>query len=281
MFKRFVVLTLGVVGLGLPSAARAGLVAHWKMDESGGEIADASGNDIIGTPSSAGLAYAQSSVPAGAYGSITVLPGDAAAFGTSIAFTRSSATAGGRFSLGAPGAIDALAEGGAPGTGAFTVMAWVQSVGLPASTSYRVFSTGRPGGWGLGLANVDRLRFTTYGVSDFTSATTAPFNGNWHHIAASWSNGALTAYIDGNPVGMTTGGNTTTFIEEAGTDYSIGSTDPAADFFNGRIDDLKIFDTAMSRAEIIAAAVPVPEPAAGAALAGAATIALGRRRRTR
>jgi len=278
MLKKLTVLALGVAGLHLSSSAQGALVAHYGMNEATGSIADSSGNNLTGTPDGTGLAYSQASVPAGTYGSIEILPTNATAFGNSIGFTRSSPTAGGRFTLGTPSQIDLLAEGGTPGSGEFTVMAWVFSQGLPASTSYRVFSTGRPGGWGLGLANVDRLRFTTFGVSDFTSAGTFPFNNNWHHIAASWSDGVLSTYVDGNLVSMTASGNTTNLIEETGPSYAIGSTDATADYFNGRIDEVRIYDTAMNQAQIIAAAVPVPEPASTAVVAVAAMGLLRRRR---
>lgn len=270
---------VGMAAFG-PAVAQGALIGQWRLNESSGNAIDSSGSGFTGTATAAGLTYAQASVPAGTYGAITLSAADAAAFGTSVQFTKSLA---GRFDLGAPAAIEGLAEGGSPGVGAFSVMAWVYTDSLPAGTTYRVFSTGRPGGWGLGVANVDRVRFTTYGVSDFTSSGTYPFNGNWHHLAATWQDGTLTTYVDGNVAAVTAGGSPVNFVDETGTSFSIGGTDATTnEWFNGRIDEVKLFSTALTQAEVVAAAVPtaVPEPAsAGIVVVGAVASRLLRRRR--
>ncbi|QUE52398.1 choice-of-anchor D domain-containing protein [Luteolibacter ambystomatis] len=229
------------------------------MNEASGTIADISGNGLTGTPSAGGLTYAQPSVPAGAYGAITVTAANATALGTSINFTRASS---GGFTVNgtAGGVLEKLAEAG-PSTGKFTAMAWINSSGLPASTTYRVFGTGPSGGWGLGLGNVDRVKFTTFGNTDYLSTGTYPFNGNWHHLAVTWNNGVVTTYVDGNVAAL--GSAATTFTDEMTTAFRIGGNANGTDYFNGRIDELKIYDTAMTASEIIAAAVPatVGDPA--------------------
>jgi len=229
------------------------------MDESSGTIADASGNGLTGTPSAAGLTYGQTSVPAGTYGAITVTSANATALGTSINFTRASS---GGFTVNgaAGGVLEKLAETGPP-TGKFTAMAWINSTSLPSSTTYRVFGTGPTGGWGLGIGNVDRVKFTTFGNTDYLSTGTYPFNGNWHHLAVTWNNGTVTTYVDGNVAALNSAA--TTFTDEVATVFRIGGNANGTDYFNGRIDELKIYDTAMTASEIIAAAVPaaVADPA--------------------
>lgn len=222
------------------------------MDEAGGNITDVSGNGLTGTASAAGLTYAQASVPAGTYGAITVTAANATALGTSINFTRASS---GGFTVNgtAGGVLEKLAETG-PSTGAFTAMAWINSNALPASTTYRVFATGPNGGWGIGLANVDRVKFTAFGSTDYFSTGTYPFNGNWHHLAVTWNNGTVTTYVDGNVAAL--GSTATAFTDELATVFRIGGNANGTDYFNGRMDELKIYDTAMTASEIIAAAVP-------------------------
>lgn len=256
------------------ASADGALVAYWNLNESGGNIADSSGNNLTGTASAGGLAYSQGSVTAGTYGALTVDAATAAAFGTSVNFTRASS---GSFTVNgaAGGVLETLAEAG-PSTGAFTVMAWINTTGLPASTTYRVFGTGPVGGWGLGMANVDRLKFTTYGNTDYLSTGTTPFNGNWHHVAVTWSNGTVTSYVDGNAVTLNSAA--TTFTDEASALFRIGGNTDGSDLFNGRIDELKIFNTALDVTQLRLEAVAVPEPSAFV-LGGLGLLALFRRRR--
>ncbi len=254
--------------------SHAALVAHWNMDETspGSTITD-SVHGLVGAPTATaldngGLVYGQSSVPAGTYGSITVTPVDAANFGTSIQFVRSGS---GMFQVGNPAEIGDLAEPGPTGT--FTVMAWVNaSVG--ASSNHRIFATGAPNGWGVGLSNVDRALFTTFGVSDQRSAVVSA-NNVWQHVAYTWNAGTIEVFINGVSVFTTTVSN---FNDETNPQFGIGGNGNGGDHFNGRIDELKIYDGVLSPAEIVAAALPVPEPSA-ALLGGLGVLGLLRRRR--
>jgi len=232
--------------------SHAAVVAHWNMDESGGAIADSSGNNLTGTPSATGLIYSQTSVPAGTYGLITVSPADAVNFGSSIRFTRAES---GRFTIAASPVIGGLAEAGP--SGAFTLTAWVNpSVG--ASSNHRIFSTGIPNGWGAGLSNVDQVIFTTYGVADMRSTTAPAANNVWQHLAYTWNAGSVEIFINGLSVFTATAG----FNNETVGQFTIGGNANATDFFNGRIDELKIHSGVLSPSQIIATALPVPEPAA-------------------
>ncbi|MFD0894594.1 LamG domain-containing protein [Luteolibacter ambystomatis] len=265
--------SLSALSLLMLASADGALVAYWNLNESSGNVADSSGNGLTGTASAGGLTYSQGSVTAGTYGALTVDSTTAAAFGSSVAFTRASS---GSFTVPgtAGGVLESLAEAG-PSTGSFTVMAWINTSGLPASTTYRVFGTGPNGGWGLGVANVDRLKFTTFGNTDYLSTGTAGFNGNWHHIAVTWNNGTVTSYVDGNVFAL--GSAATTFTDEAGTIFRIGSNSNNTDFFNGRIDELKIYNTAMNVNQIRLEAVAVPEPSV-ALIGSLGLLALVRRR---
>ncbi len=261
--------------------SHAALVAHWSMDETthGSTIVD-SVSGLVGTPTAyglnpetgtgVGLAYGEPSVPAGTYGSITITPADAANFGTSIQFVRDG---GGMFQVGDPAAIGDLAGPGP--SGAFTVTAWVNaSVGT--NSVHRIFSTGvaATDGWGVGLSNVDRAIFTVYGVGDRRSAVVSS-NNVWQHVAYTWDAGAIEVFINGVSVFTTTVNG---FNDETNPQFGIGGNGNGGDHFNGRIDELKIYDGVLSSAEIAAAALPVPEPSA-ALLGGFGVLGLLRRRR--
>ncbi len=235
--------------------SRAELAAHWSMDETthGSTIAD-SVHGLAGTPTaialdSNGLVYGQPSVAAGTYGAITVTTTDAAKFGTSIQFVR---TGSGMFQIGNPAVIGDLAGPGL--SGAFTVMAWVNA-SISSSSNQRIFATGAPNGWGVGLSNVDRVLFTAFGVSDQRSAV-ASSNNVWQHVAYTWNAGAIEAFINGVSVFTATVSN---FNDETNPQFGIGGNGNGGDNFNGRIDELKIYDGVLSPAEIAAAALPAGE----------------------
>jgi hypothetical protein len=229
----------------------ASLVARWNMNEASGTIADSSGNNLTGTPTplavtNNALLYSQGSVTAGTYGSITVTPAEAARFGSSIQFVRSGS---GMFQLGNPALIGDLASAGP--TGAFTLMAWTNS-SVAASTNQRIFATGPSNGWGAGLSNVDQVLFTAFGVVDRRSTNAPSKNNQWQHVAFVWNAGAIEVFINGASVYTATAG----FNNETITQFGIGGNGNGGDHFNGRMDEVKIFNTAMTQAEIVAAAVP-------------------------
>ena len=234
--------------------SHAGLVARWNMNEASGTIADSSGNNLTGTPTALAvtnnaLVYGQSSVPAATYGAITVSPADAAKFGSSIQFIR---TLSGMFQIGNPAVIGDLASAGPAGT--FTLMAWTNAA-VTSSTNQRIFATGPSNGWGAGLSNVDQVIYTAFGVADRRSTNAPSRNNQWQHVAYVWNAGAVQVYINGVSVYTATAG----FNNETNAQFGIGGNGNGGDHFNGRMDELKIFNTAMTAEEIIAAALPSAE----------------------
>ncbi|MCW1884615.1 choice-of-anchor D domain-containing protein [Luteolibacter flavescens] len=235
--------------------SQAELVARWGMNEMTGNISDTSGNQLTGRPTAVslannGLTYGQPSVTEGTYGAITVTAADVAKFGTSIQFNRAGS---GMFQIGSPAVIGNLAGPGKTGT--FTLMCWVNA-NITANSNQRIFSTGPANGWGVGLSNADKALFTTFGVVDMRSTTAVSANNVWQHVAYVWNAGAVEVFINGNSVYTATSAN---FNDETVTQYGIGANSNNIDPFNGRIDDLKIFNTAMTQSQIVAAAIPGPE----------------------
>lgn len=234
--------------------SHSALVAGWNMNETTGTIADSSGNNLTGTPTPYalahnGLAYGQSSVAVGNYGAITVTPKDAAKFGTSIQFIRDGS---GMFQIGNPAVIGDLAGSGPTGT--FTVMAWVNA-NVVASSNQRIFATGPSNGWGAGLSNVDQVLFTTFGVADQRSNTAPSANNVWQHVAYVWNAGTLEVFINGVSKFTSSSG----YNDETNAQFGIGGNGNGGDHFNGRMDELKVFNSALSQSEIVAAALPPAE----------------------
>jgi hypothetical protein len=136
-----------------------------------------------------------------------------------------------------------------------TVAAWVQFALRGQASLMRVFSTnmsgGGSGGWGFGIIQPPaRLRFTTYGIQDYDTRDLSSHlpDGQWIHVAAVYkSDGDVDFYIDG------------ALAETIEGDFSMNDTQgfligglaatTATEWFEGLIDDLRIYDRELSQGE--------------------------------
>jgi hypothetical protein len=141
-------------------------------------------------------------------------------------------------------------------TSNFTIAAWIN----PDDTNgiQRVFSQDSISGdgWGFGL-NGDDLRFTAYSVKDYDIAANV-VAGQWSHIAVVFdASFDATFYLNGVLLGTVAGSQ----AADLGTkNWFIGSTG-RQEYFAGLIDEVRIYDTALTADQIYAIAT-VPAPAA-------------------
>ena len=85
--------------------------------------------------------------------------------------------------------------------------------------------------------------------------------GEWHHIAASYDGQYAKLYVDGQLKGSADGGSAGGSISYTGTPslaIGVSAGDGSGNHFVGIIDEVKLFNTALSAAEIQAAMVPEP-----------------------
>jgi len=115
----------------------------------------------------------------------------------------------------------------------FTVSAWVNR----SSTTGERHITSSAGGFQFYFLN-NNLVFKTA-----TSSGTVPVN-TWNQIAITYNEGTVLMYVNGAKVANGTGSVTTT------NSFYIGAFDPTLVFFNGTIDDLHIYNRALSPQEI-------------------------------
>jgi hypothetical protein len=245
------------------SSADAALVGFWKNDEASGPLIDSTGGHppgvATGTPT-----YGLPGVPNGTYGAITVT----GAFGTAIEYGPSNVDE--FFTIGTDNNNPVM---NLDPTGAFTVMGWVNPLAPTAASTYRFLSTGSGAGgdrgWGIGLRVLDAsgfgssIRFTTYGIADNDSATFDVSFGTWVHVAATYNNGAIDYFLNGNALDS----DTSSFgIDTAAARLVVGGRLGANDVdqMNGDIDGVQVYDQVLSAAQIRQAAVGsvVPEPSA-------------------
>ncbi|MFC4992151.1 LamG domain-containing protein [Rubritalea tangerina] len=258
-------------------AAQAALVAHYQLNETSGGIADISGNNYTGNKASngSGQVYSQSTVTAGTYGSITVTAAQATNFGTSIDFGVDNSNFG-NFTLNNAGttAVGNLLSTGTGGNsidGTMTVMAWVNLDSTSGVQS--IFSSNQGGGgdgWRFGT-NGNQVRFTTLGSQDFNQGGANLTTNTWNHLAVTVDNDTITFYLNGNVLGSQNA-SVAYKNEETGFEVKVGGKATGSENMFGRLDEVKIFDTALSQSEIIAAAVPEPSSTSLLGLAGLALI---------
>ncbi|MBI4227700.1 MAG: LamG domain-containing protein, partial [Candidatus Omnitrophica bacterium] len=205
----------------------AGLVSHWKMDEGTGTIAGDNTGLNAGTLS--GATWSTS----GKYGKALSFDG-----------------VDDYVSVPAAAALD-------PGSGNQTIAAWIktssatdqaitykETSGAPSNqVNFRVLADGK-----LRLNVSDG---TTNGWVDTSTATVA--NGTWRHVAAVWTNGGTVQfYVDGTAASATVGSALPTgAVTTTGSLYIGSRIDDAASFrFNGLIDDVQIYNVALTAAQV-------------------------------
>lgn len=109
-------------------------------------------------------------------------------------------------------------------------------------------------GYAVGIATDGRVRFITRGLSEITTQTDASAitTGTWYYVAAVWDNTAntKTIYIDGEQAKQST--SITGNIAGNAAKFVIGAERDTFNYMDGIIDDLAIFDRALTDNEILA-----------------------------
>jgi fibronectin type 3 domain-containing protein len=172
-----------------------------------------------------------------------------------------------------------LPSGVVAGQTSFTIAAWVFLT--TSSTWMRVFDFGTGTSNYMFLtvrngSNVPRFAFLVNGNSteQGINGTSAIPTGVWTHMAVTWSNNVGTLYVNGVQVGQNTSMTWNPSLLETTTQNYIGRSEWSSDpYFNGTIDDFRIYAHALTAAQIYSlatTAVP-PAPTAPAATAASTT----------
>jgi hypothetical protein len=210
-------------------------VAYWELDESSGTTA------------------ADSAPPAqnGSFQNVTLAqPSAFPALGTAAGFNGSSS----RVRVPANAAFQL-------GTGNFSVEAWART---PVASRGDIFNYKNANDFGLFLNNNGSGSISGWHNGQLPVFTTTL--DAWHHIVATRSNGVLRLFVDGLERGSQA--NTQSF--SAGADLFLGANHTGAPayagtiWFNGWIDEVAVYASALTPARILAhynAAQPPPTPA--------------------
>ena len=208
-----------------------GLIGYWKLDDGAGSYAnDASGNGNKGT----------------LVGSPTWVNGK---IGKALSFNGSSQY------------IDLGNSVGTKLSGDFTASAWIKTSSAGSVTISDIFTI-RQNNSGANAGGIDLLLYTnTYGgkvivqaddggTTGYRVGTRNLRDGQWHHILGVRSGSTINVYVDGmldnSSDNVTVSGNiSSTFEATIG-----GETVHSSNDFTGLIDDVRIYNRALSSSEI-------------------------------
>jgi PKD repeat protein len=212
--------------------------SYWRLGETvtGGTAADAVGS----RPLTVG-----SGVTRNAAGALAGDPNTAYSFNGSSSATLATQTA-----TAAPNTFTAEAWFLTSSTSGGRILGWGNSASGTSSTYDRQVYLDSRGRVNFGVKTTSRSRTTTW-----TVGSSASFNdGKWHHVAASLSSSGLALYVDGALADSSedaTSGLAYNGYFRVGSDRAISG----ANTFNGRIDEVALYPTALSAARVKAHAV--------------------------
>ncbi len=223
------------------TASTAGLVGHWTLDEtSGSSIADSAGSNTGTWVDNANNDVAEE----------TVAGQDA----TSLTFDGADDA----INVGSDVSIDDIFSGGG------TVSAWIHPTSGGSGTYGRIMdksqSTSANNGWALqiddGLGDIGFEAGCSSGAYYWqTNSAPAPFN-QWSHIAIVFDNSDITNdpmfYVNGNIASIVNngGGCSGSFDSDAASNLIIGDYQGGARPFDGIIDDVRLYNRAISASEV-------------------------------
>ena len=143
---------------------------------------------------------------------------------------------------------------------AITVQAWAKA-SSPGNYKYIISKTdGLYMGYGLYTGSSGTLRFYIGNGSGLitTPDVTSPWDNRWHHIAGTYDGSKLNLYIDG--VARASVAATGSIADSSARSLNIGGFSEGGFLFKGVVDDVQIYNRALSATEIqqLYSAIPVP-----------------------
>jgi len=105
-----------------------------------------------------------------------------------------------------------------------------------------------PAGWKMGFHDSHAIVWTTYFVLDFVSQTPVEVD-EWTHVTATWDGAEAIVYINGEPDAPISGGGVIDVQNEPSLDIGWRRSSEVS-FYAGVMDDLFIFNKALSQGEI-------------------------------
>src|SRR5215831_17797348 len=143
------------------------------------------------------------------------------------------------------------------GLTAVTVSAWVRGSVAPASPDAVILGKDQAFALAVGIDSPHKAQFAIKSGSTwfgFPASVTNVDDGNFHFLTAVYDGNTLLVYVDGNQEGAQVIGRVT--LNANSTDFEIASCaggpdcDPSGEHWRGIIDDVRVYNRALSLAEI-------------------------------
>jgi RHS repeat-associated protein len=201
----------------------AGLAGYWKFDENSGTMAaDSSSSNNTGTLAS-GAAW-----NAGQSGSAVNLDG-----------------ADDYVQVGAPSSLVM--------TSAASFSAWIYPTGAGSDATYGGTIVSKEGEYLLVRFPNGSIRWafanTTPGWAFIDTGATAPLN-QWTHVAVTYDSGVVKTYINGTLANTYNGAGSIGDANTSQNDFRIGGRQNISEYFQGRIDEVRVYNRALSASEV-------------------------------
>jgi Concanavalin A-like lectin/glucanases superfamily len=202
------------------STLLTGLMAFWKLDESSGNAADASGNGITGTSSNI------------SYG--------AGKLNNCYTFNGTSSKV-------------ALGNVCAPTTG-LTLSGWIKTTNVTTNSPILnciIDDTNFEGYYLVGYNDGGMGFFMGNNTGSYADLSYHPFSindGSWHHIVGTWNGSNAYMYVDGNKSSVNSFASP--IVYNASNSLNIGYDAKNSGWTNGSIDEVGIWSRALTDAEV-------------------------------
>jgi hypothetical protein len=216
------------VTVAAPTTSTGGLVAAYSFNEGSGTVL----NDLSGNGNN-GMIYGATWTTKGKYGS-------------ALSFNGTNSYV----DLGNPASLQL--------TGSMTLSAWVYIVGNPPDDGQIIAKSDSTGGWQLKTSPDTGVR--TFGLMVSSNSSTPvqrysslkPATKTWYHVAGVYDANARTMslYVNGNLVNGTLWGTIpASQFNNSAQNVTIGKREGGY-YFNGSIDELRVYNRALSQSEI-------------------------------
>ena len=145
-------------------------------------------------------------------------------------------------------------------TSAITISAWINPAQVEFTNSYVVAKRDDGATGGGNVYSLDCFPGTVRSVFKYpwpgggystipTSGTTPIVPNEWQHIVVTWDGAGIIVYRNGSPDGTEAFANQ---IKISDSPLLIGHYSGTANYFNGKIDEVRIYDRALSPSEVMA-----------------------------
>ena len=134
----------------------------------------------------------------------------------------------------------------------FTIEAWINSA-LDNSDDVIYGNAWAEPGYHVRVTSENKVRFILIeNGSIYKGIDSSEFTAEWHHIVAVWNGASVKIYVDGvdDSQEAIENGTVTTITTTANTKIGL-DTAPAAHYFNGLIDEVRIWDKALRSEDIL------------------------------